>query len=191
MTTSTSSSQTPKRRVNGKNKGSGFELIIAKLFSTVFSPLEFRRSQSSGAILGGQNHVNLHRFSDAARVLFIGDITPTNEEDVFREQGWKFRFCIECKFYKDADIFKALFNNPQILQWWDQAKTDAAKVAGKEPLLIFKFNHTPVFMAFEVSPPKLATRLVKVGELYICQLDDALNDSAWFTTPTLQDHLPG
>lgn len=138
-----------KKAVNGKAKGSGFENTIAKLLSETFKPLEFRRSQSSGAILGGKNHVLLHKFSEDAKALFVGDVVPTNEADVFKVEGWKFRFTIECKFYKDADTFSSLFKSPQVTGWFEQAYTDASKVADKTPLLIFKFNHTPVFGAVE------------------------------------------
>src|ERR1043165_849151 len=85
-----------KKAVNGKAKGSGFENSIAKLLSEKFKPLEFRRSQSSGAILGGKNHVFLHKFSEDAKALFIGDVVPTNEADVQRAEDWRFRFTIEC-----------------------------------------------------------------------------------------------
>lgn len=179
-----------KRRVNGKAKGNGFESTIAKLFTEKFAPLQFRRSQSSGAILGGQNQVHLHRFSDEAKAMFIGDLVPTNESDVARGEGWKFRFTIECKFYKEADSFTSLFKNPQIKGWFEQALTDAAKLPEKEALLIFKFNHTPVYAAIlpSVTLPENITASLrldynhegKTQEFVIVQLNELLAHPSWW-----------
>lgn len=108
--------------------------------------MKFRRSQSSGAILGGTNERFMQHYSDDAKALFIGDVVPTNEADVSRDFGWKLRFTLECKFYKTADNIDHLLYNTKIRRWFEQACTDAVKI-GKEPLLIFKFNHTEVFAA--------------------------------------------
>lgn len=185
----------PIKRINSKSKGSGFELTIAKLFSTTFAPLEFRRSQSSGAILGGQNQVHLYKFSNAAKALFVGDIVPTNEVDVEKTEGWQFRFTIECKFYKDADGFSALFRNPQLISWWEQACADASKISDKAPMLIFKFNHTPVYVGVnpELTPLPAATSTKMYQtvtlryyvdaverKLEICLLDELLKEQAWW-----------
>jgi hypothetical protein len=169
-----------KKKTNGKAKGNGFELTIAKLFSSTFAPLEFRRSQSSGAILGGQNHVFLHKFSNAAKALFVGDIVPTNEADVLKAEAWQFRFTIECKFYASQDSFSALFKNPQILSWWEQAKTDAAKIDNKKPLLICKFNYTDVYVGFECDPPSNVNRIIQIDNVKFCLLNEALKDLSWW-----------
>ena len=185
-----------KKAVNGKAKGSGFESTIAKLFSDTFQPLQFRRSQSSGAILGGKNAWMINRFSNDARTLFVGDIVPTNEVDVQRAEGWRFRFTIECKFYKEQDSFTSLFKNPQIKGWFEQAFADAQKIDDKLALLVFKFNHTPVFVAFETSiePPATVSSLVGlcynlldadgnvVGKrrLHIALLTELLEDQSWW-----------
>lgn len=135
-----------KKRVNSKAKGSGFEGNISKILGEVLAPMKFRRSQSSGAILGGQNARFMDQFSADAKALFIGDVVPTNETDVARDEGWKFKFTLECKFYKTPDNIQHMFFNTKIKGWWEQAVKDAAKL-GKQPLLIFKFNHTEIFAA--------------------------------------------
>lgn len=132
-------------KVNGKAKGSGFENVIAKLLSKSFDPFVFKRSQSSGAILGGVNVKHIANYGNVAKNLFVGDVVPINEDSVIESHKLKFKYSIECKFYKDADSFTSLFNNPQIVNWFNQACTDADKV-DKEPALIFKFNRTPVFI---------------------------------------------
>jgi hypothetical protein len=195
MTQITTPADTPakparKKAVNGKAKGSGFEATIAKLFTEKFAPIQFRRSQSSGAILGGQNQMYLHRFSNEAKTLFVGDLVPTNEADVARAEGWKFRFTVECKFYKEADGFTTLFKNPQVKGWFEQALTDAEKLPEKEALLIFKFNHTPIYAAVLPSitlPDNITSSMRlyynqagKVQEFVIVQLNELLEHPAWW-----------
>ena len=181
------------KRINSKSKGSGFELTIAKLFSETFKPMIFRRSQSSGAILGGKNMWAMHQFSSEAKTLFIGDVVPSNESDVLRDHGWAFKRTVECKFYKEADSFTALFKNPIIGGWFEQATEDAGKLE-KPALLIFKFNNTPVFFAIDstdVRPQNISSSVeirynVKYNDkpcsrtVFIGLLNDALLDSEWW-----------
>jgi hypothetical protein len=188
-----------KKAVNGKAKGSGFENTIAKLLSEKFKPLEFRRSQSSGAILGGKNENLLHKFSDHAKALFIGDVVPTNEADVARDEKWRFRFTIECKFYKDVDTLNQLFKSPQVTAWYEQARTDASKIPDKLPLLIFKFNHTHTFCATDAEltePPANCTTVLRMWynvkgtterrSIYIMLLDEVLQDLSWLKVSLLK-----
>lgn len=139
-----------KKRINSKSKGNGYENTVSKLLIGALAPLKFRRSQSSGAILGGQNSKFLEQFSLEARTLFVGDLVPSNESDIFRDFGWKFRFTLECKFYKNCETLDHLFGNTKIAGWFEQAYNDSLKL-GKEPLLIFKFNHTESFCACDIS----------------------------------------
>jgi hypothetical protein len=123
--------------INSKNKGNGFERKIANLLATNFPPLQFTRSQSSGAILGGKNISKLIHYSKEAAVLFTGDVVPTNEGS---NTGLLFNFCIECKFYKNEDsLYSMLSGKSKIHNWFKEVQIDARKI-GKEPLLIFKFN---------------------------------------------------
>lgn len=135
-----------KKRINSKKKGNSFEGHVGKILADTLPPMKFRRSQSSGAILGGINERFLKNYSEDARSLFVGDVVPTNETDVSRDHGWKLKFTLECKFYKTADNIDHLLSNTKIRRWFEQACTDAVKI-GKEPLLIFKFNHTEIFAA--------------------------------------------
>ena len=147
-----------------KKKGNGFEGHVGKILAETLTPMKFRRSQSSGAILGGGNARFMEQFSDDAKALFIGDVVPTNESDVFRDEGWKFKFTLECKFYKFCDNLDHIFNNTKIKGWFEQAVTDAAKL-GKEPLLIFKFNRTETFCAARlgVALPGTINQIVTIG----------------------------
>lgn len=204
MTTETTLEEAPavpvvppkKKRVNSKKKGSGFEGHIAKVLGENLPPMKFRRSQSSGAILGGVNERFMKHYSDDAMALFIGDVVPTNEADVFRDLGWKLRFTLECKFYKSPDNIEHLLSNTKIRKWFEQACTDAVKI-NKEPLLIFKFNHTEIFAACnaDIAPPVSITRSLTFsydaeGDLpqrrfTVFHFKEALVDLAWWKTFTM------
>lgn len=176
-----------KKRTNSKAKGSGFESSISKILTDKLAPMKFRRSQSSGAILGGKNVKFMEQFSDEAKTLFIGDVCPSNESDVCRNLGWKFRFTLECKFYKTCDTIDHLFGNTKIKGWFEQALADSKKL-GKEPLLIFKFNHTEIFCgvnADTVVKPTSATKIMTMRfpdglAINIFLFKEALEDLEWW-----------
>jgi len=176
-----------KKRVNSKAKGSGFESSISKILADKLAPMKFRRSQSSGAILGGKNAKFMEQFSTEAMTLFVGDICPSNEADVLRDLGWKFRFTLECKFYKTCDTIDHLFGNTKIKGWFEQATVDSKKL-NKEPLLIFKFNHTEIFCgvnADTVVQPKTITKNMVMRfpddlAINIFLLKEALEDLEWW-----------
>lgn len=193
-----STPEVKKKRVNSKAKGSGFENSIAKKLSVVLAPMKFRRSQSSGAILGGQNAKMLENFSIEAMTLFIGDVVPSNESDVLKSEGWKFPFSLECKFYKTIDDLEYLLTGSKIEGWMKQAEGDAEKLK-KIPLLIFKFNRSKTFCATSwtekdgvTTKPKLPaglkqevimTRKQDDGSTYfivIFELDVAIADTDWW-----------
>ena len=85
----------PKRKMRpggGKAKGSGFESTIAKLLTKHLAPLNFIRTQGSGARVGGKNFDTLGKmFGEDALKLFVGDVVPVNERDT----GLRFNFSIE------------------------------------------------------------------------------------------------
>lgn len=125
--------------VNGKRKGSSFELKIARLLKQAFPDKEFQRVFSSGARLGGVNSKNLSKYSQNAANHYTGDIVCINDDD--------FRYSVECKNYKECEnINSILLNRTKIHYWWEQCKIDAAKT-DKVPLLVFKWNRTDIFIA--------------------------------------------
>jgi len=128
----------------GKAKGNGFESTVAKILGAALPPLKFIRTQGSGARVGGKNFDTIGQmFGADALKLFVGDVVPVNE----REAGVKFKWGIETKFYKTPDPFPSLLNGKaNIYKWMREAEEDSAKV-GKQPLLIFKWNNTPIYCA--------------------------------------------
>lgn len=168
----------------GKFKGANFEGQIAKKLSEALSPLKFIRTQGSGARVGGKNFETLGQmFGEDALKLFVGDVVPVNE----KEAGVTFKHSIECKFYKTPDNFPALVSGKaNIFTWMKEAIDDAVKV-NRNPLLIFKWNTTPVFVA-QIANPKYTNRVCKISlvsqsgmHLQISYLDDLLKvPEFWF-----------
>lgn len=182
------SKEKSKPRINSKRKGNNFEGSIVKILSETLQPLKFRRSQSSGAILGGSNKKFLDSYSDEAKSLFVGDVVPTNESDVIRDLGWKLKFTIEAKFYKSPDNFNHLFNNTKIKGWFDQACNDAEKIK-KEPILIFKFNHCDTFCGVRSdtigSLPSTLSRTMQICfedqvKVTFFKFEEAIKDIEWW-----------
>lgn len=131
-----------KKRVDSKAKGKSFEGEIAKILSKELAPYQFKRVLHSGAILGGKNAVNMDQYSQALANLFIGDVVCINDS----EWDSKFRFSIECKFYKTPeglDNFLGVVNS-NIPKWYEEAVVDAKKV-NKTPLLIVKYNRSSIY----------------------------------------------
>ena len=136
----------PKRKMKpggGKAKGSGFESLIAKKLSAAL-PINFIRSPGSGARVGGKNFATIGAMmGEEALKLFNADVVPVNETAV----GMRFNFSIECKSYATADNFTSLVSgSANVFNWFEESVVDSAKI-GREPVLIFKWNHTPVFVA--------------------------------------------
>lgn len=177
-----------KKRLNSKGKGNGFEGQIAKKLSTALTPLNFMRSPGSGARVGGKNFEKFgEMFGEEALAIFVADVVPINE----KKEGVKFLHSVECKFYKTPDAFTHLVaGTANVFKWFEESVEDAAKT-DKNPILVFKWNNTPIFVAVDKGhskcPQSLINKdapLVLVGgstlkrQLSIFVLDDILNDSS-------------
>ena len=130
----------------GKRKGSSFEAVIAKKLTTELKPLNFIRTQGSGARVGGKNFETIGQmFGEDALKIFVGDVVPVNEN----KENKVFLHSIECKSYATPDNFTSLASGTaNVLKWFEEVVVDAEKVK-KNPLLIFKWNHTPVYAALD------------------------------------------
>lgn len=159
----------------GKAKGNGFEGTIAKKLTKALDPFTFIRSPGSGARVGGKNYETFGKmFGEDAMKLFVGDVVCTNEKEV----GKVFKYSIECKSYKTPDNFTALASgNANVFKWFEESVEDSKKV-DKLPMLIFKWNHTPVFVAIEkaelTTNVKPKFELVQNRYIMIFLLDDLL-----------------
>jgi hypothetical protein len=192
----------PKRKkaVNSKGKGNGFEGTIAKTLTKALQPLNFIRTPGSGARVGGKNFETIGQmFGADALKIFVGDVVPVNE----RQEGVTFKHSIECKFYATQDPFTSLVSgSSNVFKWFKEAVDDASKV-DKSPMLIWKWNHTPIFVAVDTMEGKtdytvLTSRgikprltLLQYGEegarcysLDIYYLDDLLKVPEFWCQPT-------
>jgi hypothetical protein len=169
----------------GKAKGNGFENTVAKKLSDALKPLKFIRTQGSGARVGGKNFEALGQmFGEEALKLFVGDVVPVNE----KEAGVQFRFSIECKSYKTPDGFTSLVaGTSNVFKWMQESEDDAVKI-DRQPLLIFKWNNTPIFVAgLQHHLHGLHAKLTLTQNnktIDVCYLDDLLQiPTFWYKDP--------
>lgn len=162
-----------KKRVNSKAKGSGFENTIAKLLTKTFEPLNFIRSPGSGARVGGKNFETFGKmFGEDALKIFTSDVVCLNERDT----GIEFLHSIECKFYKTPDNVASLFTGKaNVYGWFKESEIDALKT-GKNPILIFKWNNTPTFIALSKDTviPEDINKIILINGIQVCILDELL-----------------
>lgn len=139
----------------GKAKGNQFESQIAKKLSAAL-PINFIRSPGSGARIGGKNFATLGAMmGEESMKLFNADVVPVNESTA----GFNFNFSVECKFYKESDNFTSLVSGTaNIYKWFRESIVDSAKI-DRKPILIFKWNRTPVFVAVKHGSHKLIPTL--------------------------------
>lgn len=169
----------------GKAKGNGFEGLVAKKLSAAL-PINFIRSPGSGARIGGKNFATIGAMmGEEAMKLFNADVVPVNESAV----GYKFNYSVECKSYATTDNFTALVaGTANVFKWFEESVVDSAKI-DRAPVLIFKWNHTPIFVAVlsreaRFVSPKLTLTQPTGRSLDIYELDELLKHPEFWVTPT-------
>lgn len=97
-------------------------------------------------------------------------------------------WAVEVKGYAEDHINSSLLTgkNPQLLEFWKQAVRQGEQV-GKKPLLIFKFDRSKIFVAFEELPVTMSYRCILVSidgfDFYIALLEDWIKfDQPQFVT---------
>lgn len=141
--------------VDSRAKGAKAETVVRDLLRT-HTKLQWERTPGSGAL-------------DEKHGL-KGDIYVPGKENIF---------CVEVKHYEEDHLTSAILTHkdPQIITWWQQTLRQAKQV-NRKPLLIFKFNRSKIFVAFE-DFPTFTYRTISVNvdkyEFYVSLLDDWLN----------------
>jgi hypothetical protein len=117
----------------------GFERSIAKMLGEWWG-CTFRRTPSSGA-WSKQGQSRFSKGLDAAGD-FHGDIVAPPEAH--------FPFSVECKCYKEVELYKALYGKSNVFDWWQQCLGDSKRVHklgmlvvkenGKGPLVILSLS---------------------------------------------------
>lgn len=189
--TQTAVVEKPKRKMRaggGKAKGNGFESVIAKELTKGLQPLNFIRTPGSGARVGGKNFATIGAmFGEDALKIFVGDVTPVNE----RVLGLRFLATCECKFYATQDHFTAVMKGTgKIFGWMKEAEDDATKVS-KKPVLIFKWNHTPIFVASTADMPPSVVKMILPrsdgSKIFVAELDALLKHHEFWYERAWQD----
>ncbi len=98
-------------------------------------------------------------------------------------------YCTEVKGYAEDHLTSAILTgkNPQLFQFWEQAVRQGLQV-DKKPLLIFKYDRSKIFSAFEDMPNSTSYRWIYINadngmEFYVALLQDWLaNENPKFVT---------
>lgn len=140
--------------VDSRAKGARAETQVRDRLREATS-LQWERVPSSGAL-------------DAKHGL-KGDLYVPNEKNLYS---------IEVKHYADDQLTSSVLTakDPILLQWWEQAVRQGLQVS-KEPLLIFKYDRSKIFVAFNDEPTELYNYIVISAQeyyFYIALLDDWL-----------------
>ena len=147
------------KKGGGKNKGSGFEITVARILTKWVDPTAtvdlFWRSASSGA-----------QFSLAKRYgkdsNQPGDIKATDHSTMWVTD----KFFIECKFYANINFWNLISGkNCSIRDWWVKCTHESAE-AGKIPWLIFKSNGSSTYIM--ISDIFVSTMSYLVGDYNDC-----------------------
>ncbi len=96
-----------------------------------------------------------------------GDLYVPNEKNLY---------CVEVKHYIDDHLTSKMLTdkNPQFIEWWEQAVRQGNQI-DKIPLLLFKFDRSKIFAAFQDMPSADYRYLFFNGlgyEVYISLLED-------------------
>lgn len=124
----------------GKSKGSGWERNVCRELSLWISEGERDDIFWRSAMSGGRATIGLREGID--RKSQHGDISA------IAAAGEKLleHFILECKFYKDFEIFKGMVkDNGLLFSFWDHLK-QYCRAVRKQPLLIGRQNLMPPFV---------------------------------------------
>ena len=123
-----------------KAKGNNFERKVCDLFSEVFG-LNFERTPTSGAFVGGKNAARLSRLSNSQTLLVRGDIIVPDELS---------NLIIECKSRKDFTFHQLLQGDcTELNKWLGQVIIDFKKCGEVGIFLVlFKINQKGIYVVY-------------------------------------------
>jgi hypothetical protein len=169
----------PKKKVNGKKKGSRYELEVAKDLSARYKET-FRRVPQSGAIVGGLNRIYNEGLREDAAEILAGDIICPK---------W-FPFSVECKNYANSPKIHNLLSigDKDLDKWIKQAKGDA-EFAKKEWLIFFKVTTGRKSYAC-LDMNKFAETCPRVPNKYISYKGSIIIDYKQFLNDHIKNYFP-
>lgn len=149
--------------VDARAKGARTETVVRDLLKT-HTKLGWERVPGSGAL--------------DPKHLLKGDLYVPGRTNLY---------CTEVKGYAEDHLTSALLTgkNPQLIEFWKQSIRQGTQV-GKKPLLIFKFDRSKIFAAYQ-DMPEHSYRYIFVNveehEFYVSLLEDWLvNEQPQFVT---------
>lgn len=84
-------------------------------------------------------------------------------------------YAVEVKNYEDDQFTSKVLSskNPKLLEFWEQTMRQGHQV-NKKPLLLFKFDRSKIFVAYETIPNTVDNVFISVGtnQFYISLLED-------------------
>lgn len=166
----------PRKRVNGKQKGGEFERLICRKLSKWVTGSErpecFWRSASSGA-KATQDGISGQ----------VGDIIAIDHKHHMDQFDLTRRFIVECKSHKDFRwdfLIDSHYDKSNICKWWMELMSKCLE-HGKMPMLIFKKNNSPIYVAMHNCVYRTFTKYrpynidhlnyIKNKEVFITQFD--------------------
>lgn len=90
------------------------------------------------------------------------------------------KYCVEVKSYEEDHLTSKYLtgSKPQISVWWDQTIRESGEV-NKKPVLIFKFNRSKLFVAFQMdSHIEIQSRFVYLShdKIFVMLLEDWIKE---------------
>lgn len=160
-----------------KNKGNKLERELRDHLNSIFNTEEFARTPNSGAIMGKSNYQKNQGLEDQTKVTLGSDIICPE---------W-FRFCVECKHYKDVPNYSTLIKKDEknIDKWLAEVSFDARNL-NLTPMLVFKTDrkgkHFAIprvgfeqLLTYNCSHVVFYRRFAIIGEEQFIQIADAIN----------------
>jgi len=138
--------------VDSKGKGTRAETVARDALRKL-SKLQWERTPGSGAL--------------DPKHLLKGDLYIPGEKNLY---------VVEVKHYAEDHLTSALLTHkkPQFFEWWEQAVRQGRQVKQK-PLLVFKFDRSKLFVAYEDIPSGVYNYMFVNAhgyEVYISLLED-------------------
>lgn len=93
-----------------------------------------------------------------------GDLYVPNKENTY---------CVEVKNYEEDHLTSKLLTGkePTLIKWWEQAVRQAGQVKRK-PLLIFKFNRSKIFVAYDTMPSSELKTILVLDKFFVSLLEE-------------------
>lgn len=150
--------------VDSRAKGARTETVVRDLLRKL-TGLQWERVPGSGAL--------------DPKHLLKGDLYVPGRTNLY---------AVEVKGYAEDHINSTLLTgkNPQLLEFWKQAVRQGEQL-NKKPLLVFKFDRSKIFVAFEDLPVTMAYRCILMSiegfDFYVALLEDWIKfDQPQFVT---------